>query len=107
MEAQIGNYEQEQMTGHDRQTVILDPSLTAETDELNPAFNEQAGPPTDPEEDDDAVLEDEGLDGEGIDEDFEGDDEPDDTDFDIDDDPGLNHDEDDDLSLNTDDDIIY
>ncbi len=45
------------VTGHDKQTVILDESLTAETDELDPAF-EEAGPTqrTDeylPEDDDD------------------------------------------------------
>ena len=42
------NYQQQQINGKD-QTVILDPSLTAETDEINASFP-TSGPPVDPEE---------------------------------------------------------
>lgn len=88
------NYQQQQINGKD-QTVILDPSLTAETDEMNASFP-TSRPPVDPEDKDDeedsfkAHNEDEFPTREDL-----GDGE---------DDPGLNHDENDDLSLNIDDD---
>jgi hypothetical protein len=88
-----GNYHQSQVDGED-QTVLIDQAITAETDELDPAFNQQV-PPIDPEDDDD-------------DQDDE-DDDQDDDEFPLEedlegDDYDLNHDADDDLSLNIEDD---
>lgn len=54
MENRFKNHDQEKVAGHDKQTVILDESLTAETDELDPAFDSHAGP-----EDDEDLVEDE------------------------------------------------
>ena len=91
------NYQQQQINGKD-QTVILDPSLTAETDEINASFP-TSGPPVDPEED-----EDENDDEDAFEEDAD-DEFPTREDLGADeDDPGLNHDENDDLSLNIDED---
>ncbi|SMD10075.1 hypothetical protein [Pedobacter nyackensis] len=84
-----GNYHQQQVDGED-QTVLVDPAITSETDELDPAFTDQV-PPRDPEDDDDD-QDDEDDEEFPVEEDLEGDD------FD------LNHDADDDLSLNIDDD---
>jgi hypothetical protein len=44
MEDQFKNHDQEKAAGHDKQTVILDESLTAETDELDTAFDRRTGP---------------------------------------------------------------
>lgn len=72
MENRFKNHDQEKVTGHDKQTVILDESLTAETDELDPAF----GGRTDPEDDEDILEDDDDL--FPIEEDLQGDDfEPD------------------------------
>ena len=81
---QTRNYHQPQADGED-QLVLIDQSVTAETDELDPAFNPQ-GPPVDPE---DEKEEDE--------DDFPAREDLEEEDFD------LNHDLDDDLSLNIDD----
>ncbi|WP_165503651.1 hypothetical protein [Pedobacter hiemivivus] len=80
-----GNYHQPQVDGED-QIVLIDPAITAETDELDLAFRQQ-DPPVDPEEEDEEndFPEEEGLE---------------------DDDYDLNHDQDDDLSLNIDDDEL-
>lgn len=99
------NYQQQQINGRD-QTVILDPALTAETDEMNASFP-TSGPPVDPRDKDDENFEDmeEDSSKEHIDEEF-----PSREDLgDGEDDPGLNHDENDDLSLNidNDDDELY
>lgn len=53
MENRFKNHDQEKVTGHDKQTIILDESITAETDELDPAFDGRTGP-----EDDEDLLED-------------------------------------------------
>lgn len=94
------NYQQQKINGRD-QTVILDPALTAETDEWNASFP-TSGPPVDPEDEDDEEQSFE----EDTDDEF-----PTREDLGIDDDdPGLNHDENDDLSLNIDegdDDELY
>lgn len=79
-----GNYQQPQVDG-EAQTVLTDQTITAETDELDPAFN-LPGPPVDPEDEE-----------EEPDDDFPLREDPEEKDFD------LNHDEDDDLSLNIDD----
>lgn len=83
------NYHQPQVDGED-QIVLIDQTITGETDELDPAFSDQV-PPIDPEddEDDEDDLDDDIFPAE---EDLEGDD------FD------LNKDADDDLSLNIEDD---
>lgn len=86
------NYQQQQVNGKD-QTVILDPSLTAETDEMNASFP-TSGPPVDPKDKDDE----EDTFKAHTDDEF-----PAREDLDGEDDPGLNHDENDDLSLNIDD----
>lgn len=85
------NYQQ-QTLGSKEQTVIIDPALTAETDELNPIFaEEQQVGPEDEDEDDDQNEDD--------------DDFPAREDLEYDgDDPGLDQDGDDDLGLDTDDD---
>jgi hypothetical protein len=75
---QTRNYHQPQVDGEDQ-------NITAETDELDPAFN-QLGPPIDPEDE-----EEEDEDGFPAEEDVE------EEDF------NLNHDEEDDRSLNIDD----
>lgn len=81
-----GNYQQPQTDGT-AQTVLVDPAITAETDELDPIF--QHGPfeddedPEDPEndeEDDDFPLE------EDLDEDFDLDQDTNESDLDTDDD---------------------
>lgn len=101
MENQHENYQQQKITGDNQQTVIVDPSQTAETDELNPSFNGVPDPDDDPEVEDENN---ENLDGEGIDEENAGasplivETGTDDT--------GLNHDQQDDLSLNTDEDSV-
>ena len=73
------------------QTAPLDPSLTAETDEINASFP-TSGPPVDPEEDEDENDNEDAFEEDADDEfptrEFMGADE---------DDPGLNHDENDDL----------
>lgn len=83
------NYDLDVITRHEQQTVII-----------YPAFNSAIDPPIFPEDEDD-VLEDDGLDGDEIDESFPTEEDLDDLD-DIEDDGddiGLNHDETDDLSL--------
>ena len=40
MENQIKNYKQDQKTGNEKQTVIVDDQLTGETDELDPLFED-------------------------------------------------------------------
>jgi hypothetical protein len=92
------NYQQQQINGKD-QTVILDSSLTAETDEMDASFI-TSEPPVDPEDKDDeedsskAYTDDEFPTREDLGEE--------------EDDPGLNHDENDDLSLNiNEDDELY
>jgi hypothetical protein len=57
MENRFKNHDQEKVTGHDKQTIILDESVTAETDELDATF----GGRTDPEDDDDLIEDDEDL----------------------------------------------
>ena len=100
------NYQQQQAKGQEKQTVIIDSSLTAETDELDPKFDKNNDPRTDP----DNSEETDNVDGEGIDDDFVGDDqevndeEPlpkEDPGLNNNDDIGLNHNEEDDLSLNS------
>ncbi len=83
----LENY-QRHATGNKEQTVIMDPALTAETDELNPTFEVEglAGPEDedDEEEDDDDFPsrddleydgDDPGLDQDDDDPDFNADDE--------------------------------
>lgn len=82
------NYHQLQVDG-EAQTVLVDQKITAETDELDPAFQQQA-PPRDPEDEDEEENDDE----------FPAEDDLEDDDYD------LNHDQDDDLSLNIDDDEL-
>ena len=86
VERASGNYHQPQAVGTD-QTVLIDPAVTAETDELDPSF--QQGPPVDPEDDQDEDEDDFPAREDLEDEDFE-----------------LNHDQDDDLSLNIDEDDL-
>ena len=102
----LNNYKQRQVMGQEKQTVIIDSSLTAETDELDPNFDKNDGPRTDP----DNTEESDNLDGEGIDDNFVGEEQELDAEEPLpdeelglnkNDDIGLNHDEDDDLSLNT------
>lgn len=57
MENRFKNHDQEKVTGHDKQTIILDESVTAETDELDATF----GGRTDPEDDEDVIEDDEDL----------------------------------------------
>ncbi|TKC62052.1 hypothetical protein FBD94_07390 [Pedobacter hiemivivus] len=83
-----GNYHQPQVDGED-QIVLIDPAITAETDELDPTF-QQHDPPVDPEEEDDENEDNDFLEEEGLE----------------DDDYDPNHDQDDDLSLNMDDDEL-
>ena len=92
------NYQQQQINGKD-QIVILDSSLTAETDEMDALFT-TSGPPVDPEDKDDKE------DSSKAD---TGDEFPTREDLgEEEDDPGLNHDENDDLSLNiNEDDELY
>ncbi|WP_157262993.1 hypothetical protein [Pedobacter steynii] len=82
----MNNYQQPQTEGHDEQTVLIDPAITGETDEMDPTFY-QDGPPVDPEEEE-----------EEDDDDFPSREDLEDDEYD------LNHDTEDDLSLNTDDD---
>lgn len=96
MKTEQENYQQEKVTGTGKQTVIIDSSATAETDELSSSFYASSAIPDPelPEEDEDL------LDGEGIDEENHGAD-PVRTETATEEDPGLNHDDEDDLSLNT------
>lgn len=87
---QTGNYQQPQVDGA-AQTVLTDQAITAETDELDPAFN-LPGPPVDPEDEEEEEEDD--------DDDFPVREDLEEEDFD------LNHDQDDDLSLNIDDDEL-
>ncbi|MFA4867908.1 MAG: hypothetical protein WC623_06915 [Pedobacter sp.] len=80
------NYQQPQATGQP-QKVLIEATITGETDELDPSFHQQ-DPPIDPENDDKV-------------EDNEDDELP--TKEDEEEDHDLNHDADDDLSLNNDD----
>lgn len=84
-----GNYHQRQTDGAE-QTILTDPAITAETDELDPSFYEQ-DPPIDPEQDDDEQDDED---------DFPAREDLEDDDFD------LNRDEDDELSLNIDEDDL-
>ncbi len=101
MENQHENYQQQKITGDNQQTVIVDPSDTAESDELNSSFNRGPDPDPDPESEEENN---EHLDGEGIDEENAG------ASPAIVDtgtvDKGLNHDQQDDMSLNTDEDSV-
>lgn len=69
------NYQQAQIDGEE-QTVIIDPAITGETDELDPKFNQQA-PPVDPEDE-------QFDDDEEDDEDFPAKEDLEDDDFDLD-----------------------
>ena len=75
MENRFKNHDQEKVTGHDKQTIILDESITAETDELDPAFDGSTGPEDDedPLEDNDDLFP---IEEDLQDDDFEPDEEP-------------------------------
>jgi hypothetical protein len=75
MENRFKNHDQEKVIGHDKQTIILDESITAETDELDPAFDGWTGPEDDedPLEDNDDLFP---IEEDLQDDDFEPDEEP-------------------------------
>lgn len=81
MENRFKNHDQEKITGHDKQTVILDDSLSAETDELNPAFFNYTGPDDDEDQEDNDDL-------------FPVEEDLSDDDLELDDEPAFNDEED-------------
>jgi hypothetical protein len=90
----INDYEQNKLRSNTTQTVIIDETETGETDELDPNFQSDGDPDSEPDSPE--------LDGEGIDESKAGlNNDADDTGRTSMDDPGLNHSTEDDLSLNT------
>lgn len=79
-----GNYQQPQTDGT-VQTVLMDPSITAETDELDPIF--QQGPFEEPEDDEEDEEEDDDFPAEeDLDEDYDLDQDTDESDLDADED---------------------
>lgn len=86
----IENYDQNKVTGKEKQVVIIDEAETGETDQLDPKFNEEvSNPEALPDTKDEVDAE--GLSNEPA--------EP--QKVEVEDNPGLNRDSDDDLSLNT------
>lgn len=81
------NYHQPMTDGHN-QTVLTDQAITSETDEMDPAFNQQG--PIDPEEEEDEEEEDD---------DFPAREDLEDEDYDLD--------EEDDLERDTDEEEFY
>jgi hypothetical protein len=102
------NYEQKKTNSEEKQTVILNEAETGETDELDPEFHDDESEAATP--DPDRIAENDGLDGEGIDERRAGLNTDVETQTELtssDQDPGLNHSADDDISLNKPDEGIF
>jgi hypothetical protein len=103
------NYEQKKLNSEEKQIVILNQAQTGETDEQDPKFHEDESAEA-PAPDPDRIAENDGLDGEGIDERLAGlhTDVESSTDLtSSDENPGLNHSPDDDISLNKPDEGIF